>query len=175
MKNEDCLAFGHIGKTRGLKGELKFILNQDLDLPETIALLYIQVGSSMIPYPVQEIKYQDKGGFIVFAGVYSQEEAQPLVGRQIFIAKDILPEKQFTYKDLISYIVYDEQTGLLGELEQVEHFPQHWIGKIDFNGTEVLVPLNPTTVVEINDLEKKLILDLPEGLLDIYTKIVPGN
>ncbi len=175
MKNEDCLPFGHIGKTRGLKGELKFILNQDLDVPETIMLLYIQVGSSMIPYPVQDIKYQEKGGYIHFAGIYSQEEAQPLVGRQIFISKDILPEKQFTYKDLISYIVFDEQTGMLGELEQVEHFPQQWIGKIDFNGTEVLVPLNETTVVEINDAEKKLILNLPEGLLEIYTKTEPGN
>lgn len=171
MKRDDCAAFGHIGKTRGLKGELKFVLATDLYIPDTIELLYLLDGTSLVPYPVESLKTQDKGGFVVFSGINTVEQAQRFVGRQLFIQKDILPEKEFTYKDLVSYAVYDEQAGLLGELEEVEHLPQQWIGRIEYLGAEVLVPLNETTVLDINDTEKKLFLNLPEGLLDIYKKI----
>lgn len=171
MKKEDCVAFGHIGKTRGLKGELKFVLTADLDIPDEISLLYLLDGTSLVPYPVDTIKFQEKGGFINLGGIDTVEKAQRFVGRQLFIQSDILPEKQFTYKDLISYTVYDQLEGMLGELEDVEHFPQQWIGRIDFNGTEVLVPLNENTVVEIDAKGKKLILDLPEGLLDVYRAV----
>jgi len=171
MKKEDCVAFGHIGKTRGLKGELKFVLSPDLDIPDEISLLYLLDGSSLVPYPVSSLNLQEKGGFIVFGGVGTVESAQRFVGKQLFIESDILPEKQFTYKDLIGYSVYDEEAGLLGLLDEVEHLPQQWIGRIDYNGTEVLVPLNEATVLEIDDAGKKLMLDLPEGLLDVYKKI----
>lgn len=171
MKKEDCVAFGHIGKTRGLKGELKFVLTPDLDLPDEISLLYLLDGTSLVPYPINSLNYQEKGGFIMLAGINSVEAAQRFVGRQFFIQTDILPEKQFTYKDLVTYTVYDTQAGLIGELEEVVHLPQQWIGRIDYNGTEVLVPLNEHTVLEIIEDDKKLMLELPEGLLDIYRKI----
>ena len=171
MKKEDCVAFGHIGKTRGLKGELKFILTPDLLVPDELSLLYLLDGTSLVPYPVDSLNYQEKGGFIMLSGVNTVETAQRFVGKQLFIQSAILPEKQFTYKDLVTYAVYDTQVGLIGELAEVAHLPQQWIGRIDYNGTEVLVPLNEHTVLEIIEDDKKLILELPEGLLEIYRKI----
>jgi len=171
MKKEDCVTFGHIGKTRGLKGELKFVLTPDLDVPDELSLLYLLDGTSLVPFPVDSLNYQEKGGFLRLAGVSSVEAAQRFVGKQLFIQTDLLPEKQFSYKDLVRYTVYDSLVGLLGELEEVVRLPQQWIGRIYFNGIEVLVPLNEHTVLEIIEDDKKLILELPEGLLDIYRKI----
>ena len=39
---------------------------------------------------------------------------------------------------------------------------------VSYKETEILFPLNEDFIVEIDDEEKILTLDLPEGLLDIY-------
>jgi 16S rRNA processing protein RimM len=42
------------------------------------------------------------------------------------------------------------------------------IAKCIVKGKEVLFPLNEDIVIEINEEEKKVFVELPSGLLDVY-------
>ena len=168
MRKEECTEFGQIGKTRGLKGELKFNLNQQIDqIPKQISLLYVQMASSLVPFIPESIQYQNKGGFLTFKGV-NFEQAQNLVGKVLYLSLKDLPEKVFSYKDFEGFEVEDVNHGLIGIMLSIERFPQQWIGRINNEGKEILVILNQITINSYNLQQKRLFLCLPDGLLDIY-------
>ncbi|MNT82127.1 16S rRNA-processing protein RimM [compost metagenome] len=62
----------------------------------------------------------------------------------------------------------DEALGELGEILEVNEYPQQFVATVLYQETEILFPLNEDFIVEIDDEEKILTLDLPEGLLDVY-------
>ncbi|HKG05409.1 MAG TPA: hypothetical protein VKB19_03070, partial [Pedobacter sp.] len=66
------------------------------------------------------------------------------------------------------FIVIDEVHGELGEIIEVNEYPQQFVATIAHKTTEILFPLNEDMIVEIDEEEGTLRVDLPEGLLDIY-------
>jgi len=77
-------------------------------------------------------------------------------------------ENEFFYTDLKGFTAIDETLGELGEIIEVNEYPQQFIATVLYKGTEILFPLNEDFIIEIDDEEKILTLGLPEGLLDIY-------
>jgi 16S rRNA processing protein RimM len=52
-------------------------------------------------------------------------------------------------------------------LEVIEQ-PHQILLRGEVEGKEVLLPLNESTLVEIDHEALKVVLDLPDGLLDVY-------
>ena len=63
----------------------------------------------------------------------------------------------------------DINVGDLGPIVNIYEMPQHPILAIEYKNNEVLIPAVPDFIVKI-DREKRIIeMELPEGLLEIYT------
>lgn len=77
-------------------------------------------------------------------------------------------DDEFYYTDLKGFIAVDETLGELGEIIEVNEYPQQFVATVNYQNKEILFPLNEDFIVEIDDEENILTLDLPEGLLDIY-------
>lgn len=77
-------------------------------------------------------------------------------------------DDEFHYFDLKGFTVSDETQGELGEIIDVNEYPQQFVATVLYKGTEVMFPLNEDMIVEIDEDEETLLVDLPEGLLDIY-------
>nr|MCE2704432.1 16S rRNA processing protein RimM [Terrimonas sp.] len=59
----------------------------------------------------------------------------------------------------------DKEIGLITEvIEQ----PQQLVCKVFIQEQEVLIPLHEDTLLSIDHAAKKVIVQLPDGLLDIY-------
>ena len=56
----------------------------------------------------------------------------------------------------------------MGLIEDVREYPQQFLASIQYQEKEVLIPLNEAFIVEIDKTKKLLILDLPDGLLELY-------
>ncbi|MBK7854619.1 MAG: hypothetical protein IPJ79_06625 [Bacteroidetes bacterium] len=67
--------------------------------------------------------------------------------------------------------VSDVNFGLIGTVKDMIEMPAQPLAQIFVNEKEVLLPINKDFVVEFNKQEKKLIMKLPEGLLEIYINI----
>ncbi|RYG05892.1 MAG: 16S rRNA processing protein RimM, partial [Chitinophagaceae bacterium] len=46
--------------------------------------------------------------------------------------------------------------------------PQQFIATVLYKETEIMFPLNEDIIVEIDDEEETILVNLPEGLLDVY-------
>ncbi len=56
----------------------------------------------------------------------------------------------------------------LGEILEVIEQPQQILCRLEISEKEVLIPINEQTLEKIDHAGKKLLLNLPEGLLEVY-------
>jgi len=126
----------------------------------------------MIPYFVESIKYPQKGiAYLYVEDIDTIEKATPLVKKDVYLTNKLKPKKkksEFTLKDLIGFTAIDENEGELGKISAINEFPQQLIATVTYKGCEVLFPLNEEIIKGIDVVKSMVLVDLPEGLLDIY-------
>jgi 16S rRNA processing protein RimM len=172
MKHEDAFYIGYITKTKGLKGELQLFF--EFDAPDLLDLdvLFADMNGKMVPFFVSSYKLQTNNtGNFYFDDIDHIDKAQPLLRKKIYLPLTKMPdrsEEDFHYNDLIGYMASDEVHGLLGEILEVNEYPQQFVATVSYKGTEILFPLNEDMIIEIDEELKTLLVELPEGLLDIY-------
>jgi len=172
MKAEEAFYIGYITKTKGLKGEVQLYF--EYDEPELLDLdvVFAEINGKMVPFFISSYKLQPNNtGNFFFDDVDHIDKAQPLLRKKIYIPLSKVPEREdedFHYNDLKGYIVSDETQGELGEIIEVNEYPQQFVATISYRNKEVLFPLNEDMILEIDEERQTLLIDLPEGLLDIY-------
>ncbi|WP_293302762.1 ribosome maturation factor RimM [Pedobacter sp. UBA4863] len=172
MTKDESFYIGYITKTKGLKGELQLFFEfeeyEELDFD----VLFLEVNGKMVPFFVSSYKlYENKTGLFYFDDVDHIDKASPLVKKKAYLPLNQKPERdlnEFYYTDLKGFIAIDETLGELGEIIEVNEYPQQFVATVNYQNKEILFPLNEDFIVEIDDEENILTLDLPEGLLDVY-------
>jgi len=172
MKLEEAFYIGYITKTKGLKGEVQLFF--EFDSPELLDLdvVFADMNGKMVPYFVSSYKLQvNNTGNFYFDDIDHIDKAQPLLRKKIYLPLDKMPDRSdedFHYNDLKGFVVSDEVHGELGEILEVNEYPQQFVATISYQNKEILFPLNDDMIIEIDEDEKTLLVELPEGLLDLY-------
>lgn len=172
MKIEDSFRIGAIIKTRGLKGELQLYVDFENLEAINIDALFIDMAGKLVPYFVESIKYQHNGtAYLFLEDVDTIEKASKLVKKDVYLPNKLKPKKrkgEFTLKDLLGFTAIDEDEGELGEILDIQEYPQQLVAMVRYKGCEVLFPLNGDIIKGIDVVKEQVLVDLPEGLLDIY-------
>ncbi len=172
MSKAENFRIGTILKTRGLKGELQLYVDFDglEDMP--FKAVFLEIAGKQVPYFVASIKYpQPNVAYLNLEDVDTIEKANTLVKKDVFLAAKFKPKKkknEFTLKDLAGFTAIDDNHGELGEIINVQEYPQQLIATVHYNNKEVLFPLNESIIKGINTDDNEVYIELPEGLLDIY-------
>ena len=172
MVTEDHFRIGTILKPKGLKGEMHFYA--DFEGLENIKFnaIFIELGGRLVPYFVSSIKYlQKNAAYLVLEDVDTLEKASLLLKKDIYLPNKLKPKKkkaEFTLFDLVGFTAVDEDEGELGEITEVNEYPQQILATVTYKNCEVLFPLNEGIIKSIDVVKGVLLVDLPEGLLDIY-------
>ncbi len=119
---------------------------------------------------VENIKYMPSALVIKFSEISSPESAEELRGCLISVSREMLPpvdEDEFYLMDLVGFRVLDETGTLLGTVKNVYDYPANDLIEIDYNGKDVLIPLVDEFIRLIEFDEKYLMIQVPEGLLDL--------
>ncbi len=172
MIKDEAFYIGYITKTKGLKGEVQLFFEFDAYEDLDFDVLFADMNGKMVPFFVASHKlYPNSTGLFYFDDVDHIDKAQALVKKKIYMPLTKMPERgddDFTYNDLEGFIVSDKTHGELGEIIAVNEYPQQFVATVLYKEKEILFPLNEDMIVEIDEDEKTLLVDLPEGLLDIY-------
>lgn len=175
MQHNDCFQLGHITRTHGTKGEVVFFL--DVDFPDDYAEMesvFVEIKGQLIPYFIENINIQRGGKAIVkFEDVHSIEQATPLINCPLFLPEDTLDElegSQFYYHEIVGFRVVDAALGELGVVTTVYSMATQDLVAMEYQGQEVLIPVNDAMIEGVNRQEKVLKVTLPEGLVEVYTE-----
>lgn len=171
MTQEECYQLGKITKTFGYKGQVVFFL--DVDSPDDYSYLdsvFVEVKGRLVPYFIKEININGNKAIVTFEDL-TAEESRLLVGNDLYLPLDLLPEltgNKFYFHEVIGWHVVDAEKGDIGVIESVMDNPAQPLFQIMQNGTEILIPIIDPVIKNV-DREKKIInIEAPNGLIDLY-------
>ena len=171
MTKEECFQLGRITKPFGYKGQVIFFL--DVDDPEEYADLdavFVDVKGHLMPYFIKEMNIKDNKAIVTFDDI-SNEEALSLVGNELYLPLDLLPEltgNRFYFHEVIGWHVVDSEKGDIGTIRSVIDYPAQPLFQIMKNDTEILVPVIDPIIQKVDREKKTMFITAPSGLIDLY-------
>lgn len=166
---QEYFEIGQIVNTSGLKGVVKINpFTDDVSKFEDLKKVFIEKNKELIEYEIEEVRYHKNQVLIKFKTIDSIEEAEKFRNCYIKIArKDAkeLPEDTYYIVDLIGLEVYSNNNVFIGTVIDVFPTGSNDVYVIKREGnTDLLVPAIKDVIENIDIKNKKMIINLIEGL-----------
>ncbi len=164
---------GYFTKLHGYKGELTAYLDTEvLNEYGDVDSIFVEVKGQLIPYFVESLSSKtNKTVKVKLEGVDTEDLAKSLVKAKIFILKEDLSETDETrveLRSILGYEVIDHVKGNIGRVNQILELAGNPQLEIDFNGKMILLPLHEDFIKTIDNQNKKVEIEAPEGLIDLF-------
>jgi len=176
MNLDEYYQLGTVVKPHGLRGMVVAFLDVD-DVNDYRKLKSVWLAMPTAPdqareYTVERVQPQSADRVLLkLKDIDRIEDAEPLRNAVLYRPLAELPplaEDQFYFHDVIGYTVIDETLGELGIVETFYELPQQDVMSMRYKDQEVLIPVADELISRADQSAKKLYVNLPEGLLDIY-------
>jgi 16S rRNA processing protein RimM len=160
---------GEFGAAQGLKGEVRI---RSFTAEETAIAGYSPLEDEEgHPIEIESVRATPKALIARVKGVTTREAAEALTGRKLYLPRARLPareEDEWYHADLIGLEALDTEGRPLGAIVAIHNFGAGDLLEMKpvNGGATVLVPFTRDTVPEIDVEGGRLVLNLPEGLLD---------
>ncbi len=170
---KDYFSIGKIAATHGLTGEvvLQHALGKKTALKGLQTIFIEEKKDSFLPYFVENTSLKNAGEvYIKLEGFNTKESARRLSQKEVWIVKadfDRYAAKSSPIS-LLGYTMIDAGEEI-GEIIEVIEQPLQVLCKILYRGHEALVPIHEESLEKIDKKNKQVHINLPEGLLEIYT------
>lgn len=169
---DKLISVGFTKKAHGSQGELKVSLKDEyFDDFVNADVVFMNVQGKPLPFFIENLR--EAGDILLkIEDVDTPADAKELTAKELFLReKDIQVQKKagevLTFELLVGYDLHDIQLGFIGKIESVETLPHQHLAIVEFQGKEVLIPLHTQIVAELDENSKKIVLRLPEGLLEL--------
>jgi 16S rRNA processing protein RimM len=168
-----------LGKTRGLRGELFAIgLSSEQDRYRELnrVFLFDRGGRPLEggrAWELESARYVADRLVLKFRGVDTVSAAEPLQGADVCIPlseRPALPADEYYETDLVGCSVVERAAGsVLGVVERMLDFGGTALLEVRpaGGGSEILIPLAKSICVEIDPGNRRIAVELPEGLKDL--------
>lgn len=166
----ELLSIGKVLKAHGVKGELQLLI-EDIyqDSFRSMPAIFLDLNGSKVPFLIVDRQDVGDNAWITHLNrIGSREMAADLSGQLVFVNKEDLPEEAFTRTErpgLTGFRIKSNR-GVELIIKDVQEFPQQ-IMMICTNADdqEVLIPMVDSWISDIDESERTIFMDLPEGLL----------
>jgi len=163
---------GKISSVFGLKGEL--IVHHHLGKKTALKGLEVifieEKKDELLPYFIESARIKTNTEiYLKLEGINSKETALKFLKKEIWMTESDF-DKYAGKSAPISLVGYHmvHEGKELGEILEVIEQPHQVLCRLEMQKKEVLVPVNESTLQKIDQKNKKVFVELPEGLLDIY-------
>ncbi len=171
MSIDDCYRLGHVIKTHGLRGEVDIFLDVDFpDRYENMESVFLERRGKLIPFFISHLQLLDNKALVKFEDIESLESAKELTGSVLYLPIDQLPSlgpDEYYFHDLVGFQMIDGDQEI-GIIEQLYQPSSQYLASIKVNEHEVLIPLEDGIIENVDIKRKVIIVNLPDGLLDVY-------
>jgi len=170
MDKNEHFYLGTISRKFSFKGEVVLQINPDLsNFPKHLKSVFVEIQQKRIPYFIVSTKAHKKTSIrLKLEDVNSEIEAEKLVKHDVYVLKsEVELHENIFLKDLIGYHVYDENNKPIGKIVALNNSTPQAFFEIESNLKQTLIPVNEDWILEIDDEQKEIFFELPDGLLDL--------
>jgi len=162
------LVVGRIGRAHGVLGEAT--IEVQTDDPD----IRFQVGNKLTLHDGRELtirssRWHNQILLLAFDGVGDRNQIEEL--RDQLISSDVdlglLAPGEYHFQQLIGCEVFQQNGELIGTVDEILKSPGQDLLSVSRAAGRVLIPMVKQIIIEIDVLAKKIIVNPPEGLLDV--------
>lgn len=173
MRKEDCFYLGKIAKKFSFKGEVLIYLDTDEpELYENMESVFVEFNKNLVPFFIENGNLH-KGDFlrVKFEDVDSEADADEIIGCEIYLPLNMLPKlegNKFYFHEVIGFEIEDQRLGVFGKIVSINDTSAQPLFEVVNGSVEILVPMIDQFLVKIDRENKRVIMNLPEGLVEMY-------
>ena len=162
------LVVGRIGRAHGVLGEAT--IEVQTDDPD----IRFQVGNKLTlddgrQLTIRSSRWHNQILLLAFDGVADRNQIEEL--RDQLISSDVdlgsLAPGEYHFQQLIGCEVFQQNGELIGKVDEIVKLPGQDLLSVSRSGAQVLIPMVKQIIIEIDVLAKKIVVNPPEGLLDV--------
>ena len=162
------LVVGRIGRAHGVLGEAT--IEVQTDDPD----IRFQVGNKLTlddgrELTIRSSRWHNQILLLAFDGIADRNQIEEL--RDQLISSDVdlglLAPGEYHFQQLIGCEVFQQSGELIGIVDEILKSPGQDLLSVSRAAGRVLIPMVKQIIIEINVLAKKIIVNPPEGLLDV--------
>ena len=175
ITRDELIAIGHYNKPHGVAGELSATVDVDLEVLRGLSCLVSDIDGIFVPFFVNAIRPKSVDTMLLtIDGIENEKEATRLVNRDIYALKRDYQQESidadadgYPLDFFIGFELRDSDGSRVGEITDVDEQTENAIFVVDRDGSEIMVPATDDLIVEFDVDNKLMVMDLPEGLLDL--------
>ncbi|GAE85222.1 ribosome maturation factor RimM [Bacteroides reticulotermitis] len=172
IRKEEVYKIGILNKPHGIHGELQFTFTDDIFDRADNDYLVCLIDGILVPFFLEEYRFRsDSTALVKFEGIDTAERARVFTNIEVYFPKEYAEEEsdvsELSWNYFIGFRLDDIHHGLLGEVVDVDTLTINTLFVIDHQGDELLVPAREEFIVGIDQEQKLITVDLPEGLLTL--------
>jgi 16S rRNA processing protein RimM len=168
----DLILVGRVARAHGNKGQV--IVNPETDFPrDRFAegnVLVVDHGGQQVERRIASVRFQQGRPILALEGVETMNDAEALAGAELKVpvtALAPLPGGTYYRHDLVGCEVRTKDGQVVGTVTDVEGPLERSRLVVARTGGELLVPMVDKICIEVDPGAKRIVIDPPEGLLDL--------
>ncbi len=163
---------GKLVATFGVLGQLvlEHSLGKKTSLKGLETIFVEEKKDTFLPYFITATKIKnDKEIYISLDGLSSKEAAHFLIKKEVWLSENDFKKYAAGAApiSLLGFMVINNEEEL-GEVIEVIEQPHQVLCAIIIDGKEALIPVHEDSLEKIDKKNRKLYVNLPDGLLEIY-------
>ena len=173
MRKEDCFYLGKIAKKFSFKGEVLAYLDTDEpELYENLESVFVEFNKNLVPFFIESSSLH-KNDFlrIRFEDMNTEEDADAIINCPIYLPLSMLPKlsgTKFYFHEVIGFEIEDKRVGVFGKIVSINDTTAQPLFEVENGAIQLLIPMIDQFLVKIDRPNKKVLMDLPEGLIEMY-------
>lgn len=167
---EDKFRVGVITNTHGLRGEVKvFPTTEDPERFRDLKEVLLDTGKEWLELEVSSVRFFKNLVIVKFKEFDSINEIEQYKGKDLYVSRENaipLEEGEYYLADIIGASVVTEEGAAFGELKDVLETGANLVYVVLHEGKEVLLPVIPDCVKNVDVEQGKVTVHIMKGLLD---------
>ena len=161
---------GKIVRSQGNKGELRLKLYVDYSITPFFQRVYLQEKRSSREFEVESIRPYKDYYLLKLKEVDSLGQAQELAGLEVSVPEgwlQPLAKGDYYFFQIIGCSVWTKKGEKIGVAKEFLFIGSNDLLVVRKGKREILIPFTQSICVDINPQKKEIIIDPPEGLLEL--------
>lgn len=167
IKEDEVYKIGRIGKPHGISGEVTLRFSDDVFDRVDADYLVLMVDGILVPFFIEEYRFRsDEVALVKFEDIDTKDRASELTGCDVFFPRHLADagDDVLTWSQIVGYDIVDVLSDkTIGRIEAVDETTINTLLELS-DGT--LIPAADEFIEDIDHDERKLMMRLPEGLVN---------
>ena len=172
FNKKDFIKAGTIAKPHGVSGEIALRIHPELSIREEgPAFIFVDIEQGLVPFRVGSFRYKSENMILVSLPLLKEEDKiKALANHPVYLSPEDVGQDapDLTNPNGFSgYRLKDKTEGIIGEITGIQDISNNPLFIVETQNGEVLIPVADELIVDIDDEAKVVVMEIPDGLLDL--------